>query len=122
MDDADPIVPARLRRALGAAAEFDLEMAADGFWPDEPEDRSQHLEAIMRASRVVDLLKARSCSREQIGKLARIAAAEQDPGRWPRTIEEADELIKRARLTRDLIALRDQCGGRPTQDELDAPE
>jgi hypothetical protein len=120
MDDADLIVPAHLRPALGAAAECELEMATDGFWPDEPGDRIEKREEIMRAVRLVEMWEADSCSREQVAKLARAAAAEQDPGRWPRTVEEAEELVRRAPLTRDLIVLRDALGGRPTQEELDA--
>jgi hypothetical protein len=122
MDEADPIVPAHLRPVLGAAAELLLEVSTDGFWPDKPEGRETQRRTIMEAARVIDLFAADSCTREQIAKLARMAAAEQDPGRWPRTLEEADELIRRAALTRDLTLLRDALGGRPTQEELDEPE
>jgi hypothetical protein len=120
MDDAHLTVPAHLRPALGAAAEWELETATDGFWPDAPDERIEKREEIMRAVRLVEMWEADSCSREQIAKLARAAAAEQDPGRWPRTVEEAEELVRRAPLTRDLIVLRDVLGGRPTQEELDA--
>jgi hypothetical protein len=119
MDDEDPTVPAHLRPALGAAAELELELSTDGHWPDEDEPRAAHREEIMRASRVVDLWAADCCTREQVGKLAHRAAAEQQPGRWPRTLGEADDVVRRAALTRDLIMLRDTLGARPTQEELD---
>jgi hypothetical protein len=71
---------------------------------------------------VIDLFEAGSCSREQIGTLARHAVWREEPGRWPRTLEEADELISRASKTRELIILRDALGARPTQEELDEPD
>ena len=61
------------------------------------------------------------CSREEIATLARLAVPECDPGRWARTLEEADHVIRQGSLTRDLILFRDAVGGMPTQEELDAP-
>jgi hypothetical protein len=122
MDDEDPTVPAHLRSALGDAAELELELATDGHWPDDDDQRTAHRDGIMRAARVIDLWEADCCTREQVGQLARRAADEQEPRRWPRTIEEADDVIVRAGLTRDLILLRDTLGARPTQEELDDPD
>jgi hypothetical protein len=122
MDDEDPTVPAHLRPALGEAAELELELATDGHWPDDQDGRSAHRDTIMNAARVIDLWAADCCTREQVGKLARRAADEQQPDRWPRTIDEADAVIERAAVTRDLILLRDALGARPTQEELDDPD
>jgi hypothetical protein len=121
MDDADPCVPAHLRTALGAAAELELEYASDGFWPDEPNARAEKRDRLLRAARTVESFPAGTCSREELATLARTAVGEQEPGRWPRTVEEATELVERAALTRDLILLRDAVGGKPTQEELNEP-
>ncbi|HMJ35715.1 MAG TPA: hypothetical protein VK501_17540 [Baekduia sp.] len=119
MDDADPTVPGPLRLVLGAAAELELELASDGFWPDEPEARAEKRDRLRRAARTVDTWEADACSRKELATLAHMAAGEQEPGRWPRTIEEAAELVERAALTRDLILFRDAVGGKPTQEDLD---
>ena len=50
------------------------------------------------------------------------AVWKQELERWPRTLEEADELIQRATETRDLVILRDALGARPTEEELDEPD
>jgi hypothetical protein len=121
MDDADPTVPGHLRPALDAAAELELEHASDGFWPGAREARVEKRDRILRAARMVESWQAGTCSREELATLARTAVGDQEPGRWPRTIEEATELIACAALTRDLIALRDALGGKPTQKELDEP-
>ena len=121
MDDAHPTVPDDLRPALGAAAELELERAADGCWPDDPEARAVRRDLLLRAARAVDRLDAGTCSREEAATLARVAVGEQEPGRWPRTIEEAHELLERAALTHDLILFRDAVGGKPTREELDEP-
>jgi hypothetical protein len=46
--------------------------------------------------------------------LARRAIGEQQPrdlvGHWPTTLDEVDELIARATMTRDLIQFRDALG------------
>jgi hypothetical protein len=122
MDDVDPTVPDRLRPLLGAAAEFELEMASDGFWPREQTERGAKRDKLMSAARMLDRWEIDACTHEEIAHLARVAVGEQEPGRWPRTIEEAEDLILRAALARDLIVLRDVLGGRPTQEELDEPE
>jgi hypothetical protein len=121
MDDADPTVPGHLRPALDAAAELELEHASDGFWPGSPEARAEKRDRILRAARMVESWQAGTCSREELATLARTAVGDQEPGRWPRTIEEATELIVCAALTRDLIALRDALGGKPTHEELNEP-
>jgi hypothetical protein len=121
MDDADPTVPGHLRPALDAAAELELEHASDGFWPGAREARAEKRDRILRAARMVESWQAGTCSREELATLARTAIGDQEPGRWPRTIEEATELIACAALTRDLIALRDALGGKPTQEELNEP-
>jgi hypothetical protein len=123
MDKADPTslcgevphIPDHLRPALEAAAELELELSSDGFWPDEPEERSAKRDAIMRAARVVHLWEAGSCTREQVALLAHRAAIEREPRAWPCTLAEADDLIPRLALTRDLLLLRDALGGRPIQ-------
>jgi hypothetical protein len=40
---------------------------------------------------------------------------------WPVTVEQADALYKRARLTRSLIELRDATGGRPSLEKQAEP-
>jgi hypothetical protein len=122
MDDMDPTVPDLLRPLLGAAAELELEHASDGFWPDEPTAHRAKREDIMHAARVIDRWETDASTREAIVRLARVAVGEQEPGRWPRTIEEAEDLLSRAALTRDLILLRDVLDGKPTQEEPDEPE
>jgi hypothetical protein len=121
MDDADPTVPGHLRPALTAAAELELEHASDGFWPGAREARAKKRDRILRAARMVESWQAGTCSREELATLARTAVGGQEPGRWPRTLKEATELIACAALTRDLIALRDALGGTPTQEELNEP-
>ena len=122
MDDADLTVPDHLRSLLGAAAELEFEYASDGCWPDDPNERAERLERTLRAGRTVENWKANACSREEVARLAGIAVGEQEPGRWPRTLQEADDVVRRAALTRDLILFRDAWGGRPTQEELDEPD
>ena len=76
-----------------------------------------------------DALAAGTCSREQVSVLASRAAVMQGEttqsevevgaaslpvtieAGWPVTVEQADVLNKRARLTRALIELRDAAGG-----------
>lgn len=121
MDDADPTVPGHLRPALDAAAELELEHASDGFWPGAREARAEKRDRILRAARMVEAWQAGTCSREELATLARTAVGDQEPGRWPHTLKEATELVASAALTRDLIALRDALGGKPTQEELNEP-
>ena len=45
------------------------------------------------------------------------SAVELDEPAWPTTRVEADALDERARLTRELIDLRDAAGGTPPQEE-----
>ena len=45
------------------------------------------------------------------------SAVELDEPAWPTTREEADVLDARARLTRELIELRDATGDAPPQEE-----
>ena len=132
MDDQDPISldvefpqpPDHLREALGLAAREEMEFASDGAWPDDKNEDEYRgrLARLTQATRVIEHWEARACIREEIAKLANIAVGMNEPGRWPRTIEEADDVLYRAILTRDLILLRDSMGGRPSQEELDEPE
>jgi hypothetical protein len=121
MDKADPTslrgevphIPDHLRPALEAAAELELELSSDGFWPDAPEERIAKRDAVMRAARVLDRWDEGSCTREQIALLAHRAAIEREPQAWPCTLAEVDDLIPAALLTRDLLLLRDALGGWP---------
>jgi hypothetical protein len=130
MDDVDPTsrggevphIPDHLRPALGAAAELELELASDGHWPPGDEaERPDKRDRVLQAARTVDNWEASGCTREEVGKLACVAVGEQEPGRWPRTLEEADDIVSRAALTRDLILFRDVMGARPTQQDIDEP-
>ena len=120
--DEDPIVPVHLRPALGNAAEEALVMATEGGWPQDSDERAAHRDEIMRAARVIDLFQTDSCSGEQIGRLAKHAVWREELDRWPRTLDEADELVRRASEARDLIILRDALGATLTQEELDEPD
>jgi hypothetical protein len=115
MDDRDPTVPAHLRTVLDAAVEQEFEAVADGHWPDDEDARAAHRDAIRAASHLLDNWEAGRPTREEVMRLARRAISEQQPrdfvGRWPRTLEEVDELIARAALTRELIEFRDALGG-----------
>jgi hypothetical protein len=122
MDDVDPTVPAHLQPVLGDAAEDLLVTVTERGWPKDPDERAAHRDDVMRAARVIDLLDGDCCTREQVGALAKHAVWREEPGRWPRTLEEADELLARAAQTRDLILLRDSLGAGPTQEELDEPD
>jgi hypothetical protein len=76
---------------------------------------------------MLDAIEAGTCSREQVAALAGHAvtmqgeilrsAVELDEPAWPTTLEEADALDERARLTRELIELRDAAGGGPPHEE-----
>jgi hypothetical protein len=125
MDKADltslngeaPHIPDHLRRALGEATEFQLEMSSDGFWPNQPDERIVKRDNIIRAARLVDAWRAGTCTHHQVAKLAGAAAAAQDVGHWPETLDEADDLIPRAVLARELLLLRDVLGGTLTREE-----
>jgi hypothetical protein len=88
-----------------------------------------------------DALAAGTCTREQVSVLASRAAVMQGEttqsevearaaslpvtieAGWPVTVEQADVLYKRARLTRALIELRDAAGGSSRMTEGgDAPD
>jgi hypothetical protein len=122
MCDADLIaraVPEHLVADLAAAAEDRLQMVTErGGWPKQAEERSAHRDDVMRAARVINLFAAGRCSRAQVAALAGHAVwRNEPPSRWPRTVQEADELVARLALTRDLIVLRDTLGGEPTQED-----
>lgn len=116
MDAVDPTVPAHLRPLLGAAVERDLETTTDRLWPDGDAERAAHRDAVINASRMVDNWAAGTCPRQQVARLSDHAASDQQPadliGRWPTSIDEADDLLRRVTLTRDLLLLRDALGGR----------
>jgi hypothetical protein len=120
--DEAPQVPGHLHAVLGAAARDELEFACDGCWPEDEDEYDAMLARVMRAVHAIEHWEAGTCTREELAKLAAIAVGEQEPGRWPRTVEEADDVLYRASLTRDLIVLRDASGGKPSQEELDEPE
>lgn len=114
--------------ALRAAGELEVEMACEGDWEEDSQ-----LERVRAAVHAVDALDTGTCTREQVAALAARAAAMQGDAMqseaetgaaslpvtvnaaWPVTIEAADVLRERARLTSELIALRDSCGGKPPQ-------
>lgn len=123
LDAERPQPPDHLNEALRLAAREELEFATDYMWPAEEDDEYRaRLARIMRATRAIEHWDAGTCTREEVAKLAAVAVPMQEPGRWPRTIEEAEEVLSAATLTRDLILLRDSLGGRPTEDELDEAE
>lgn len=121
MDGENPTVPDHLRPLLGAAAELELEHATDGYWSTDGDERVVARARLFQVTRMAEHWDARISSREEIATLARLAVPECAPGRWPRTLEEADHVVRQAGLTRDLILFRDAVGGRPTQEELDGP-
>jgi hypothetical protein len=98
-----------------------VESACDGEWKDD------QLGRVRVAVHALDALEMGNCTREQVAALAARAimmqgeilrsAVELDEPAWPTTREEADALDKRARLTRELIELRDAAGGGPPHEE-----
>jgi hypothetical protein len=122
-------IPRHLLPALRAAAVLGVELACDGEWGEDV-----HLECVEQAVHTRDALAAGTCTREQVSALASRAAAMQGEATqseaeaeaasvpvtigagWPVTVEQANALYKRARLTRSLIELRDATGGRPSLD------
>lgn len=116
MDDVDPTVPAHLRPLLGSAAEHELEAITDHEWPAELDARATRRQAVMAATAMVNATEANALTHAQVALLADRAASDQQPsefvGTWPTSIAQADELLRRARLTRDLLQLRDTLGGR----------
>ena len=126
-------IPRHLLPALRAAAVLGVELACDGDWEDD------QLGRVEAAVHVRDALAAGSCTREQVGVLASRAVAmqgeatqadaEEDAANfpvsfqtaWPVTVEQADVLYKRARLTRALIELRDAVGGGPSLEQQAEP-
>jgi hypothetical protein len=102
---------------LRNAAVLGVELECDGEWEDD------QLGRVRAAVHMLDALEAGTCTREQVAALAARAiamqgeilrsAVELDEPAWPTTREEADVLDARARLTRELIELRDAAGGEP---------
>ncbi len=117
-----PQPPGHLREALAQAARDEVEFATDGIWPDDADEHAAKLADVAQATRVVEHFKAGVCVHAELAKLANTALGAQEPGRWPRTIEEADDVLFRSIVTRDLVLLRDALGGKPPQEELDEPE
>jgi len=129
MDNQDPSQPTtgplqfcdHLLSALRNAAVLEVESACDGEWEDD------QLGRVRAAVHLLDALETGSCTREQIAALAARAvtmlgdvlrsAVELDEPAWPTTRAEADALDERARLTRELIELRDAAGGAPPQQD-----
>ena len=125
MNDADSTslgegeLPEHLVPALHAAAVLGVETACDGEWGEDV-----HLEHVVAAVHTLDAVEVGACSREQVIALALRAAAmqgevvrtaiEMDELYWPTTLQDADVLGERARLTRELIELRDAVGGSPS--------
>ncbi len=117
-----PQPPDHLRDALALAARQEVGFATDGAWPEDAERYAAKLADVTQATNVVGHFAAGVCIHGEIAKLANTALGMQEPGRWPRTIEEADDVLHRAIVTRDLVQLRDALGGKPSQEELDEPE
>ena len=77
---------------------------------------------------MLDALEAGTCTREQVAALAGQAvtmqgeivrsAVEMDEPAWPTTREQADALDARARITRELIELRDAARGELPEEEI----
>jgi hypothetical protein len=119
--DEVPRVPGHLRAVLGAAARENLEFASDGLWPDDQDEYDAMLDGVRQAVHAIERWEAGVNTCEEVAKLASIAVEMQEPVRWPRTLEEADDVLSRATLTRDLIVLRDEVGGTPSQQEREEP-
>jgi hypothetical protein len=108
---SDHLVP-----ALRDAAALAIEAACEPEWEGESQ-----LGRVRAAVHVLDALEAGTCTHEQVAALAERAvtmqgdvlrtAVELDEPAWPTTRKEADALDERARLTRELIELRDAAGG-----------
>jgi hypothetical protein len=123
LDDEDPTVPDHLRSVLGITAELEFELATDSPWPEDNDAREAHRDYLRSKAHLIDNWKAGCPSREELLSLARRAVVEMQPAHhqpypWPRTIEEADDLIACLTLTRDLMQFRDTLGGKPTPAEL----
>jgi hypothetical protein len=126
-------IPRHLMPALRAAAVLGVELACDGEWEDG------QLGRVEVAVHIRDALAAGSCNREQVSVLASRAAAMQGEATqseaeagatslpvtieagWPVTVEQAEVLYKRARLTRSLIELRDGVTGGPSPERQAEP-
>lgn len=107
--------------ALRDAAALGVETACDGEWEDD------QLGRVREAVHLLDALEAGTCTSEQVvalaghavtmqGEILRSAVELNEPA-WPTTREEADALDARARLTRELIELRDAANGTLLQEE-----
>jgi hypothetical protein len=117
MQFSDHLVP-----ALRDAAALAVERACEPEWEGESQ-----LGRVRAAVHVLDALEAGTCAREQIAELAARAvsmqgdvlrtAVELNEPVWPTTRKEADALDERARLTRELIELRDVADSTPPQEE-----
>ena len=123
LDNEDPTVPDHLRTVLGVTAELVFELSTDGIWPVDDDARDAHRDYVRSRAHLLDNWEAGCPSREDLLLLARSAISElppadYQPGPWPRTVEEADELIACLTLTRDLMQFRDTLGGKPTPAEL----
>jgi hypothetical protein len=125
-------IPRQLLPALRAAAVLGVELACDGEWEDS------RLCRVEDAVHIRDALAAGNCTREQLSVLASRAAAMQGEvaqseaeasaaslpvtigAGWPVTVQQAEVLCKRVRLTSSLIELRDAAGGssQPIEDAV----
>lgn len=126
MDGMDPTrggvaVPEHLRQVIGEAAELELESASEGLWPDDVDAQAARRDAIAAAVRTIDAWNASTCTATEVARLARRAAEEQQADDWPRTLAEADDLIARAGLARDLLLVSDALDGRPEEDRARPP-
>jgi hypothetical protein len=107
---------------LGWATKEELEFATDGIWPEDADDYAAMEARVAQAMRTRDNWKADCLTHEEIARLAGMAISLHAPGRWPRTLEETDNVMSALLRTRDLLVLRDTLGGKPSQEELDEPE
>lgn len=114
-------VPEHLRQVIGEAAELELEVASEGLWPDDVDAQAARRDAIAAAVRTIDAWNASACTATEVARLARRAAEEQQGDGWPRTLAEADDLIARAGLARDLLLISDTLGGSPVEDQAHPP-
>jgi uncharacterized protein YjiS (DUF1127 family) len=121
MDDADPTVPAHLRFALGEAAELEFEFATDGFWPDHDDERAAWRDRALRAARAIDHWEANTCTREELAKLADVAAHELGDIAARELGEAGDVTGLRSSLIRDLVRFREAMAGEPSEKERNEP-
>jgi hypothetical protein len=97
------VIPMHLLPLLRATADDQLELAC-GVGPDwTPEIRAR----VLTAARMIDELDSGNPSPAVIEHLTSRVEIADEPPRWPRTIAEADALLKQFRLLRQVYVLRE---------------